>query len=100
VTTDRYGKPRALSLPELAGWRRFWDGWVICPPCMAGRGFIGGPYTPASWQVPAHYDTPIKTTDTCSRCRESFDARAAAAPVVLPILGCGNDPRPTTERTA
>lgn len=65
---DRYGQPRALSRAEEMGWRRFWDGWVICPPCMAGRGWIGGPYTPQTWRVPAHYDTPIKPTDRCSRC--------------------------------
>jgi hypothetical protein len=40
---------RLLSTAEALGWRRFWDGWIICRPCQGG----------ADWRVPAHYDTPI-----------------------------------------
>ena len=76
---------RALSAAEQRGWRRFWDGGCICPSCMGGRGFFGGPYTPETWRVPANYDTPIKDTEKCLRCRRAprdvpltFDEMVAA----------------------
>ena len=59
---------RVLSTAEQAGWRRFWDGWCICPPCQVDH---GAGYTPETWRVPANYDTPIKATDRCMKCRRT-----------------------------
>lgn len=58
--------PRALSLAEQEGWRRFWDGWKICPPCVAK--FLAT-HRQAEWDVPANYDHPIPDDAHCSGCR-------------------------------
>lgn len=71
---------RALSLAEEQGWRRFWDGWIICSPCIEEhqrqhKAFFkeeshrGWP----AWPVPADYDTPIgeasaKYDSGCMKC--------------------------------
>jgi len=55
---------RPLSDAEQRGWRRFWDGWVICPACIAVKDL-----TPETWAVPANYDTPIKPDEACMKCK-------------------------------
>jgi hypothetical protein len=52
-----------LSAAEEAGWRRYWDGWVICPGCIAKMH-----YTPDTWRVPPTYDTPIRPPERCANC--------------------------------
>lgn len=67
---------RELSPAEEEGWRRFWDGWIICPPCIeehlsSHRETFKN--TQTEWPVPANYDTPIGEADreydsSCMKC--------------------------------
>ena len=52
-----------LSAAERIGWRRYFDGWVICPSCMADMH-----QTPNTWQVPPTYDRPINAPEKCADC--------------------------------
>lgn len=56
---------RELSLMEQAGWRRYWDGWIACPECVAAFEKKAG----RPWSVPATYDTPI-VEDIDQRCAQ------------------------------
>lgn len=56
---------RELSDAELAGWRKYWDGWAICPICIP-KVLEGS--TKSEWPVPANYCRPIELTTRCSRC--------------------------------
>jgi hypothetical protein len=66
---------RELSPAEEQGWRYFWSGWIICPPCVerfleeatrfSGRQVL--------WPVPPDYDTPIgeasaRYDQLCCKC--------------------------------
>lgn len=54
---------REPSFAETQGWRRFFDGWVICPPCQ--RKQVG---EDREWPVAATYDKAIAQNDKCCRC--------------------------------
>lgn len=71
---------RDLSPAEDQGWRRFWDGWIICPPCIETKLAEDKAWHIArreayneTWGVPADYDTPIgeahlEYDSGCCRC--------------------------------
>lgn len=58
----RFNRP--LSAMEQAGWRRSWDGWTICPICVAEKEARVG----RLWAVPANYDRPIRDEAKCGHC--------------------------------
>lgn len=66
---------RDLSDAERAGWRKYWDGWSICPPCIA-KVLEGS--AKDEWPVPANYCRPIERTSRCSRCGTTPEAMIAA----------------------
>jgi hypothetical protein len=73
---------RELSPAEEQGWRRFWDGWIICPLCIEKKLARDKAWHVSrnenyneTWGVPADYDTPIGEADAeydsgCCRCGE------------------------------
>jgi hypothetical protein len=73
---------RELSIAEEGGWRQFWDGWIICPPCIERRLASDKAYYSArgmsykeSWPVPPNYGAPIgeasaEYDDGCVSCGE------------------------------
>lgn len=64
-----------LSAAEEAGWRRYWDGWVICPRCIARMH-----QTVDTWRVPPTYDNPIEPPERCADCRADVPGPAAPTP--------------------
>lgn len=68
-----------LSAAEEAGWRRFWDGWVICPPCQA-KHVAAVLQPPREWPVPAIYDRPIADDAKCSHCQIAFTHLESSQP--------------------
>jgi hypothetical protein len=63
---------RALSAAEVAGWRHYWDGWIICPTCISALH-----KTPETWTVPANYDRPILHGARCLNCKVPFERPVA-----------------------
>lgn len=57
---------RDLSPAVQLGWRRFWDGWIICPACKDKYLDL---IEKTAWDVPPDYDRPIKAGDKCMKCR-------------------------------
>jgi hypothetical protein len=71
---------RALSPAEEEGWRRYWDGYIICPKCKEAKIKANIKYYKShnlnyysQWPVPADYDTPI------GEAHETFHRVSSAA---------------------
>lgn len=65
---------RELSAAGLVGWKKFWDGWLICPDCAAK---LLAQRSADEWPVPADYCRPIEQGARCTKCGTTPEALAA-----------------------